>query len=312
MKAFRVEEDEFGLIKDMPFDLSLMEKLIFSIADFVKKQSYIFNDNSINIDAHIGICLDQNNLLEKAKKALKVAQEEDMPFVTYSEFVNRLLEEAQEKVCGLLEKAVVVGTTTPFFQRVFDANKNSLYSETLIRIVTNDSIESPKLFLTIAKKRGFYIQVIKTLIDKISHINDGKAINVSFEDLYDENLYPLYLKSFKDTNTIFELQNDEFLKDERAIEKIKELKQNNIKICLDNITDMNDCERLDVDFVKIKGDIIRLLYIDPNSISTCKEKNIKTIASHINSNATFEEAKKLGFDYFQGFFLEEPSSDFVG
>jgi len=35
-------------------------------------------------------------------------------------------------------------------------------------------------------------------------------------------------------------------------------------------------------------------------------------ASHINSNATFEEAKKLGFDYFQGFFLEEPSSDFVG
>jgi len=44
-----------------------------------------------------------------------------------------------------------------------------------------------------------------------------------------------------------------------------------------------------------------------NIISTCKELNIKTIASHINSEGTFAEAKKLGFDYYQGFFLGEPT-----
>ena len=318
MRAFRVKEDEFALAKDMPFNLGAIEKLIFSLTDFIKSQNYLFNENSINIDAHFGLCLDQNNLLQKAKKALKVAQDEDQPFVTYSEFVNRLLEESSEKICDLLQKSVAIGAITPFFQKVLDANKNEVYRETLIRIVTNDSVESPKLFLDIAKKRGFYTQTIEKLIEKIVDIKEQKAINISCEDLYDEKLYALYLENFKNTNTIFELQNDEFLKDKKSESKIKELKTNGIKICLDNIDNIEDIRKIDIDFVKVKGTLIRLLHIDSSAISTCKEiistckeYNIKTIASHINSKSTFEEAKKLGFDYFQGFYLGEPTSTFT-
>jgi EAL domain-containing protein (putative c-di-GMP-specific phosphodiesterase class I) len=318
MRAFRVKEDEFALAKDMPFNLGAIEKLIFSLTDFITSQNYLFNENSINIDAHFGLCLDQNNLLQKAKKALKVAQDEDQPFVTYSEFVNRLLEESSEKICDLLQKSVAIGAITPFFQKVLDANKNEVYRETLIRIVTNDSVESPKLFLDIAKKRGFYTQTIEKLIEKIVDIKEQKAINISCEDLYDEKLYALYLENFKNTNTIFELQNDEFLKDKKSESKIKELKTNGIKICLDNIDNIEDIRKIDIDFVKVKGTLIRLLHIDSSAISTCKEiistckeYIIKTIASHINSKSTFEEAKKLGFDYFQGFYLGEPTSTFV-
>jgi len=319
MFAYRVEEDEFALLKDMPFDLGILEKLIFSIDDFIKNQEYIFDGNNINIEAHMGICLDQNNLLEKAKKALKIAQQEDQPFVTYSQFVNTLLEESDEQICKLLEKAVSSGSITPFFQKVIDANKNKIYSETLIRIVHKDSIQSPKLFLDIAKKRGFYTKTIQALVEKMIDIKEPKAINISCEDLYDENLYKIYTKSFQNSNTIFELQNDEFLDDDRIFEKIKELKKKNIKICLDNIDSIENTKRLDVDFIKVKGDLIRLLHIDQNAISTCKEiistckeKNIKTIATHINSDNSFEEAKKLGFDYFQGFFIQKPTSTFAG
>jgi len=318
MYAFRVEEDEFALVKDMPFDLGRIEKFIYALADFIKSQNYMFNTNYINIDAHIGLCLDQNNLLQKAKKALKVAQEEDQPFVTYSEFVNRLLEESSEKICDLLQKSVLIGSIIPFFQKVLDVNKNEVYREALIRIVTNDSVESPKLFLDIAKKRGFYTQTIEKLIEKIVDIKEQKAINISCEDLYDEKLYALYLENFKNNNTIFELQNDEFLKDRKSDSKIKELKTNGIKICLDNIDNIEDIRKIDIDFVKVKGTLIRLLHIDSSAISTCKEiistckeYNIQTIASHINSKSTFEEAKKLGFDYFQGFYLGEPTSTFV-
>ena len=313
MSAFRVEEDEFAFVKDMPFDLSSMEKLIFGIADFIKAQKYNYAGKSLSIDAHIGICLDQTNLLEKAKKALKVAQNEDMPFVTYSEFVNRLLEESHEKVCDLLKKAVVIGAITPFFQGVVDENRELIYKEVLLRIVNADSVESPKLFLEIAKKRGFYKQTIESLIKQVTGTKTTKAINISCEDLYDEKLFSLYIENFKDTDTIFELQNDQFLQDEKAVEKIKELKSNNIKICLDNIDSTEDIKKFDIDFVKVKGNTIRLLHIDPNAtstckdiISTCKELNIKTIASHINSEGTFEETKKLGFDYFQGYYLGKP------
>jgi len=194
-----------------------------------------------------------------------------------------------------------------------------LYKEALIRIVTNDSVESPKLFLDIAKKRGFYTQTIEKLIEKLVDIKEQKAINISCEDLYDEKLYTLYIENFKNSNTIFELQHDEFLKDEKADIKIEEIKAMGIKICLDNIENIDEIQRFDIDFVKVKGNLIRLLHIDPNAISTCKEiistckeQNIKTIASHINSKGTFEEAKKLGFDYFQGFYLGEPTSTFAG
>ena len=316
MKAFRVEEDEFALVIDMPFNLEAIEKLIYAIVDFIKNQSYIFGENSIDIDAHIGLCIDQNNLLQKAKKALKVAQNEDQPFVTYSEFVNRLLEESSEKISNLLQKSVVMGSITPFFQKVVDIDKHEVYREALIRIVTNDSIESPKLFLDIAKKRGFYTQTIEKLIEKVIHTKKIKAINISCQDLYDEKLFALYLENFKDGSTIFELQNDKFLQDEKAQNKVKELKVNNIKICLDNIDSINDIKKFDVDFVKVKGDLIRLLYINPDAISTCKEiistckeLNIKTIASHINSQGAFNEAKKLGFDYFQGYYLGKPNHE---
>ena len=319
MKAFRVEEDEFSLVKDMPFDLTAMEKLIYLVADFVKSQSYTYDGNSIDVDAHIGLCLDQNNLMAKAKKALKVAQNEDQPFVTYSEFVNRLLEESSEKICEMLKESVALGTITPFFQKVVDEKNQTIYSEVFLRIVTNKTVESPKLFLDIAKKRGFYTQTIEKLLEKISNISGVKSINISCEDLFDEKLFALYLKNSKNTNMIFELQNDSFLEDERVEEKIKILKENNIKICLDNICSTQDLKRLDIDFVKVRGDLIRLLHIDPNAISictdiisTCRARNIETIASHINSKTTLDETKKLGFDYFQGFFLDEPTSTFAG
>ena len=318
MQAFRVEEDEFALLKDMPFDLSAIEKLIYSVSDFIKAQQYTYETNPISIDANLGLCLDQNNLLEKAKKALKVAQNEDQPFVTYSEFVNTLLDESDEKICDLLKQAVVIQTVIPFFQKVVDKNEKKIYTEIFMRIQTKDSIESPKLFLDIAKRRGLYRQIIEKLIDQIREVQEQKAVNVSCEDLYDEKLLNIYLESFQNSNTIFELQNDASLYDDRAKEKIEMLQNSGIKICLDNIENADDIKKWPIDFVKVSGALTRHLHRDTNAlstcqeiISTCKELHIQTIASHINSEGIFEEVKKLGFDAFQGYFLEKPTSTFA-
>lgn len=318
MSAFRVEEDEFALVKDMAFDLGAMEKLLLLVGDFIKKQHYIFNENKITIEAHMGICLDQNNLLKKAKKALKIAQKEDQPFMTYSDFVNRLLEEDEEHICTLLHNALEDGTITPYFQRVIGLEGDILYHEALIRIVTSNGTIPPKVFLNIAKQKGFYTKIVKLIIEKMSNITKAKAINISCSELLDDELYSLYSTSSTNNNTIFELQNEKCLKNEKLPKKIKELKNKNIQICLDNVENTEAINLLDVDFVKIKGDLIRLLKVDEKAvftckeiISTCKDKKIKTIATHINSNSSFEEAKKLGFDYYQGFFFGEPTSIFA-
>ena len=314
MSAFRVEKDEFALIKDIPFDLKTIEKLLFLVIDFIKAQKYTFNKEEITIEAHMGICLDQNNLLKKAKKALKIAQKENQPFMTYSDFVNILLEEDEERICTLIHDSIEDGTITPYFQKVIDLNKNTLYQEALIRIVSKNGVIPPKIFLNIAKEKGFYKQIVKLIIKKMNSIKEAKAVNISCSELFDDELYQIYTEGFKNSNTVFELQNEECLHNSRLPEKIAELKKLNIKICLDNVDNTSYIKDLDIEFVKIKGDLIRLLQIDANAvstckeiISTCKEQNIKTIATHINSNASFEEAKKLGFDYYQGFYFEKPT-----
>ncbi len=317
MHAFRVEEDEFALVKDMPFDLADMEKLLFLISDFIKAQKYVYKENKLSIKAHIGICLDQNNLLEKAQKALKIAQKENQPFMTYSDFVNMLLEEDEEHICSLLRESIEDGTITPYFQKIIDLKGKVIYHEALIRIVNKNRTIPPKVFLNIAKQKGFYTQMVKLIVKKVTNINNPKAINISCSELFNDELYSLYISNAKNNNTVFELQNDEYLKDERLPKILEDLKSKDILICLDNIDKVDAINNLQVDFVKVKGNLIRLLNVDEKAmlackqiISTCEEKNIKTIASHINSNSTFEKAKKLGFDYYQGFFFSEPTSDF--
>ena len=150
MLAFRVIEDEFALLKDMEFDLNKIEKLLFGVVEFIKKQIYIFDNYTLHVEAHIGLCLDQARLLSKAKRALIVAQKEDQPFVTYSDFVNRLLEENKEEVYKLLQDSLDNGSIMPYYQKVIDKNDNIIYHEVLLRNKTKDSIQTPKLFLKIA------------------------------------------------------------------------------------------------------------------------------------------------------------------
>lgn len=321
MFHFRVEEDEFALIKDMPFDLVLIEKLVFSLSDFIKTQAYTFNQNTIAIDAHIGICLDQTSLLKKAKSALVVAQKEDMPFVTYSEFVNRLLEEGKEDICKLLQTSLENGTLTPFYQRIIDLDGNNIYNEMLLRNDMKNSIQAPKLFLNIAHERGFYNDIIELVSKKVVKESGPKAINFSARDFFDEKLFDFLIQTFKDTNTIFEVQNDEDLKADKLEDKFSIIKQNNIKICLDNIqnnTELASFKKEHIDFVKVSGSLIRLLSLSEDAKSTCRNilENIqqleaKSIATHINSNASFEEVKNLNFDYFQGYFFGKPTSIFA-
>jgi diguanylate cyclase (GGDEF)-like protein len=314
MLAFRVIEDEFALLKDMEFDLNKIEKLLFGVVEFIKKQIYIFDNYTLHVEAHIGLCLDQARLLSKAKRALIVAQKEDQPFVTYSDFVNRLLEENKEEVCKLLQDSLNNGSIMPYYQKVIDKNDNIIYHEVLLRNKTKDSIQTPKLFLKIAHERGFYNNIVKMVSTKLKNISHNIAINLSANDLFDDNLFDFLVNFYGEKNAIFEIQNDEFLSKDGLEEKFKILKKHNIQICLDNIVDKKEIKK-DVDYVKISGNIVRLLHVDSTIedtcskiIATCRELNIKSIASHINSKESFEKTKQLNFDYFQGYFIEKPKS----
>jgi len=317
MQFFRVKDDEFALLKDCAFDLENMEKLILNFKKFGEGITYGFEDKNIEISTNMGISFDLKGTFEKAKLALKLAKRENQAFFTYSFFATTLFEENEEKIAKIIEESIENGHIVPHFQKIVDKDGNVIFYETLIRIRSNDSFLSPKFFLGVAKKKGFYNTLVKILSKTLSIDKKAISINLVFEDLLDDELFNFLIDFFKDSNCIFELQYKENLELDLMLPKLKTLDKNHIKVCLDNVKSTSNLSDIRyIDFLKIHGDLIRSLSIDESSkltcraiIQECKKLGCKSIATQINSVSSFNEAKKLGFDYFQGFLFSQPQKE---
>lgn len=319
-ELFRLENDQFVLLLDTPFELTKMEKVIFELCDMIKAQTYTFGDKTIVLEVHIGISFDHTKPLEKAQKALLVAKTEDQLFVTYSEFANTLMGESEEKIEKMLLEAIQNEQIVLHFQAIVDRQNTIIYYESLIRLEYQHGLQSPKLFLKIARERNFYDLLLETISKKIISLakaqNKPIALNLSSFDLLDTNRVNFLKTRFANSNIIFEIQCDEPTHREKIVNIAQELHNVGILIALDNVqnTDiLENFEKNSVDFVKIDGNIIRNLSIDEHQMLTCKailemsaKCGAKSIATHLNAQSALKSVQNLPFDFFQGYIFEQP------
>ena len=319
-ELFRLENDQFVLLLDTPFELSKMEKVIFALCDVIKTQSYIFQGKSIVLEVHIGISFDHTKPLEKAQKALLVAKAEDQLFVTYSEFANTLMEESEEKIEKILLEAIQNEQLVLHFQAIVDREEIVIYYESLIRLEYHHGLQSPKLFLKIARERNFYDLLLETISTKIISLANTQdkpiALNLSSFDLFDEQRVDYLKKRFANSPIIFEIQCDEPSHAEKIVKIAQEFRELGILIALDNVqnTDiLQYFEKNSIDFVKIHGDITRNLNIDAHQMLTCKAilemtqmRGGKSIATRLNAESSLKNVQDLPFDFFQGYIFEQP------
>lgn len=319
-ELFRLENDQFVLLLDTPFELAKMEKVIFSLCDVLKAQTYTFGDKTIDLEVHIGISFDHTKSLEKAQKALLVAKTEDQLFVTYSEFANTLMGESEEKIGKMLLEAIQNEQIVLHFQAIVDRQNCVVYYESLIRLECNQGLQSPKLFLKIARERNFYDLLLQTISQKIISLakaqNKPVALNLSSFDLLDDQRVEYLKKCFAHHSIIFEIQCDEPTHTEKIIKIAQEFREVGILIALDNVHDtyvLKSFETNGIDFVKIHGDIVRNLSIDTQMMSTCKAllemtamRGGKSIATHLNARSALKSVQNLPFDFFQGYIFEQP------
>ena len=74
--------------------------------------------------------------------------------------------------------------------------------------------------------------------------------------------------------------------------------------------------RLNVDYIKIDGSLIKNLTTNKNSeiivetiVSFAKKMGMKSIAEFVHSKEIMEKAALLGIDYCQGFYFSEPKEE---
>ncbi|MDD3324720.1 MAG: EAL domain-containing protein [Sulfurospirillaceae bacterium] len=322
MQAYNAKGDNFILVKNVHFDLSQMEKIIFSLTDKLNEKTFYFENNPITISVRIGICFDHTNAFEKAQKALELAKVEDLPFATYSEFAIRLLDENEDKIEHMIKDAISNKHIVPLFQPVKNKDLQIIYYESLVRLKGNQILQSPKLFLKIARERNCYDilleNICENIIKTISNNEETISLNISYEDLLVEKRVD-FLSSFsKGRKIIFEILCPQENIPENICHTIQEFKKKaGAQIALDNVEEPQFLKNFDgfcIDYVKIHGDIIRDAQEEPQKYELCKTllKNCndigaKAIATHINSQNTYDNAKNIGFELFQGFFIQTPS-----
>lgn len=97
------------------------------------------------------------------------------------------------------------------------------------------------------------------------------------------------------------------LGDAGVLRNLKELKSTGSSIALDNFIDEDSSVKLASisDFVKIDSDKYDELKLK-TMIDDLHEKDVKAIALKVDTEEKFQHLKKLGFDYFQGYFFNNP------
>ena len=337
-QAYRISADEFVIVsKANYFDLDVFQTKINNLLNTFDKYSIELDEIKENIDIYItvGVAIDLENLLSKASIALEDAKTKNKKVIIYNKDialkndVKNIFYWQKE-----IEEALKEDRIVPFFQPIFDQNKNILKYESLMRIKQYESNEvkyiSPIFFLDISIQTRQYEALSMTMIKKVfeemkKHRNKKFSINLGYRDIKSNSVKNTIKEFIQNTKTlnlscklIIEIVESEDIDDYKLVKDFFEtLNCTQIEIAIDDFgsgySNFNQILNIMPHYLKIDGSLIKNIATDPNSYSLVKaissfarELNIKTIAEFVHNETVFEILKNEGINEFQGYFLGEP------
>ena len=307
---------------------------------FKNKPLYIEQlDIDIFVNITLGISIAQEESIKTAGIALKKAKKNNLPYFVYNNDIDtkEMIEKSmywREKI----KKALKHDKVIPFYQAIFDVDKNIVKYETLMRIEDlNEKGEivylSPYFFLDISVKTKQYLQLSNQIISKalkdLRKTDKQISINLSFKDILDSEFIVFLDDSLKKitnedkSRVVFEILESDYISDYTLLEEfISKYRKQGIKIAIDDFgtgySNFAHILKIRPNYIKIDGSLIKNIYSDKNSyemvksiIDFSKALNIRVIAEFVHSQEVFDSLVELGVDELQGFYLAEPKPDFL-
>lgn len=307
---------------------------------FKNKPLYIEQlDIDIFVNITLGISIAQEESIKTAGIALKKAKKNNLPYFVYNNDIDtkEMIEKSmywREKIKKALKNDKVI----PFYQAIFDVDKNIVKYETLMRIEDiNEKGEvvylSPYFFLDISVKTKQYLQLSNQIISKalkdLRKTDKQISINLSFKDILDSEFIVFLDESLKKitnedkSRVVFEILESDYISDYTLLEEfISKYRKQGIKIAIDDFgtgySNFAHILKIRPNYIKIDGSLIKNIYSDKNSyemvksiIDFSKALNIRVIAEFVHSQEVFDSLVELGVDELQGFYLAEPKPYFL-
>ncbi len=334
LDLYRVANDVFAIFTKNKDNLKEIRDICTNIIEYFSLHPILINNNSFYLSISIGVarnCKDsavQNNLLSKAEYALRMAKKRDISILFLDENIelyNKLKE--NKKLIEELKNALISNNLLIYGQKLINNISKKEKYEILMRVKLEDgSILTPYSFLKEAKKAKLYLGMTRMLVKKACEYFKGKDIdfnlNLTLEDIKDEYTMDFIVNAMEKTNTAkqitFEIVESEGIESFTEVSNfIKKAKKLGCKIAIDDFgTGYSNFEyiiKLDVDYIKIDGSLIKNINTDNNLYLTvqtivgfAKALKIKTVAEFVHNEEVLNYVKNLDIDYSQGFFIDEP------
>ena len=331
---YRVANDVFAICTKNKDNLKEIRDICTNIIEYFSLHPILINNNSFYLSISIGVarnCKDsavQNNLLSKAEYALRMAKKRDISILFLDENIelyNKLKE--NKKLIEELKNALISNNLLIYGQKLINNISKKEKYEILMRVKLEDgSILTPYSFLKEAKKAKLYLGMTRMLVKKACEYFKDKDIdfnlNLTLEDIKDQYTMDFIVNAMEKTNTAkqitFEIVESEGIESFTEVSNfIKKAKKLGCKIAIDDFgTGYSNFEyiiKLDVDYIKIDGSLIKNINTDNNLYLTvqtivgfAKALKIKTVAEFVHNEEVLNCVKNLDIDYSQGFFIDEP------
>ncbi|MFY9104528.1 EAL domain-containing protein [Aliarcobacter cryaerophilus] len=334
LDLYRVANDVFAICTKNKDNLKEIRDICTNIIEYFSLHPILINNNSFYLSISIGVarnCKDsavQNNLLSKAEYALRIAKKRDISILFLDENIelyNKLKE--NKKLIEELKNALISNNLLIYGQKLINNISKKEKYEILMRVKLEDgSILTPYSFLKEAKKAKLYLGMTRMLVKKACEYFKGKDIefnlNLTLEDIKDQYTMDFIVHTIEKTNTAkqitFEIVESEGIESFTEVSNfIKKAKKLGCKIAIDDFgTGYSNFEyiiKLDVDYIKIDGSLIKNINTDNNLYLTvqtivgfAKALKIKTVAEFVHNEDVLNCVQILDIDYSQGFFIDEP------
>lgn len=327
---YRISGDEFAILcLQSEFNDSFRDHVLEHL-NKLENQKYLIAGYEHTINVTCGVAhATYSDVYNLAHMALKEAKEQRSKLIFFND--NTALTEKNRNNIWMISKiksAIEEDRIVPYFQGIVDNTTRRIVKyEALIRLIDNDgTVLSPFWFLEHAKKSKLYSKLTKIVVDKTFSLFETNhfefSINLTLQDILDDEvrmfLYTKLSTSSAANRAVFEIVESEGIENfEEVIEFIQNVKHYGCKIAIDDFgtgySNFSYLSKLDVDYLKIDGSLIKNITTDADHLLTVEsilfyahKKKIKTIAEFVENEEIFDTLIDLGIDYSQGYLFSAP------
>ena len=338
--VYKFPVDEYAILTQGSCNHVEVSQRIAQLSLHLNNKIFTVAGHEISLNVTIGIAgsdlkttyeADKKDVLAHCNMALKLAKKTRKNYLYYDRSFQ-IKEDYQNNLLWIkrLRDAIDENRIVPFYQPIVHAKTLKIEKyEALVRIIEKDgTIIPPIQFLEISKKVRLYHHITKMMLDKVieemaHHSHLKCSVNLSIEDINDPMINAYIVNKIKDCSyshrIIFEILESEGIENYEIISDfITQVKEYGVEIAIDDFgagySNFIYITKLDIDYIKIDGSIIRNIDTDTTSqiitktiIDFSSQLNIKTVAEFVHNESVNNYLKNLSLSHLQGYFYGEPS-----